>query len=770
MLLHRDISRKFVAAVLLHIGIAIAVRGEGTSTDAVPRRGSASRVVSLPPVPRRIAVQPAGDVGAAGDAGRDAGAAQRSEGAAGSDPGPGPPTGAGRWERWRGENLSPDPSPATEVFEAGGAKHRRPTNAAPQEWRIEVQIPPADEAGRAEQSLDGNGGPRRMLGIVGIRLPAAARTVAGPADREPSVIGGRGVADHPADGPLPAGPRDGELRDLPPSAPAFGDEGVEAPVREARDGPESLGSEPIRGDAPARSAAVGVDAGTFAGGTDWIEATGTATSATAGSVGRGGDRLKYDPEGGPMFVPAPATPRGVDPLACPVPYHPGAFSPNAVNPLPSDLQRELAVYRGKYEIPTQRPLIEWWRPLYATGILPAPRPILGPTNLSKPHFYVYGDYRTGIGLNDIRCDDQSVWAFRANLDMDLQITATERIHAFIGPLDRGGDFTRIELGKNPRFVDRTDLRLDNLFFEGDVGQIWGGLTGTYAPFDLPISFGFLPLFYQNGIWAADNVIGAAVAVPSRNHPALLWSNYDITFFWAADQVDSDAFEGDNNAAEVFGTAWFIDAYDGYIEADYAYVQDDAGTQRSYHNVSIAFTRRYFHRISNAIRYIGNFGQDLPAGQRTADGHLILIENSWISSSPNTLVPYFNAFYGQGRTQSLARAGVAGGILNNTGINFETDGLTGYPTLDPTAVNTAGGAVGVQLHSADFRQQFVVELAGLAALGSPEFRNASGDQYAVGFRYQRALTNAWLFRTDQMYGWLRNDHDIRGSRFELRWKF
>jgi hypothetical protein len=354
--------------------------------------------------------------------------------------------------------------------------------------------------------------------------------------------------------------------------------------------------------------------------------------------------------------------------------------------------------------------------------------------------------------------------------MDLKLTATERIHAFMGPLDRNGDFTHVDFTHSLDYVNRADMRFDNLFFEGDAGAIWGGWTDQDAPFDLPFTFGFMPVFYQNGIWAADNVIGAAFALPSKNSPWLKWSNYDATFFWASDQINTDAFPGDNNAAEFFGTAWFIEAYDGYIEADYAFVHDDVGGQRSYHNFSVAYARRYFHRISNAIRLITNFGQDLPSDQRTADGHLLLFENSLISKSPNTLVPYCNFFYGQGRTQSLARANIAGGVLNNTGINFENDGLTGYPTLDATGVNATGTAIGVNILGADFQHQLIVEVAALTATGQPQFRNAAGDEVALGMRYQKPLSHAWIFRTDHMLGWRENAQDLRGSRFEFRWKF
>lgn len=59
--------------------------------------------------------------------------------------------------------------------------------------------------------------------------------------------------------------------------------------------------------------------------------------------------------------------------------------------------------------------------------------------------------------------------------------------------------------------------------------------------------------------------------------------------------------------------------------------------------------------------------------------------------------------------NLARAGGAGGVLRNTGLNFETDRLTGFPTLDPTARNTTGGAIGLQ-NLFSLEQQLVGEIA------------------------------------------------------------
>lgn len=474
----------------------------------------------------------------------------------------------------------------------------------------------------------------------------------------------------------------------------------------------------------------------------------------------------------PTFFAPPEYAPTFDNCARPAPFQNQDFLSAPLSPVPVDPLRESLIYRGKFPVEVQRPWVEFWRPLYTGGIYPPAKTWFGETNPMAPHFMVYGDLRTGVGVNRNSVGDARSWATRLNLDMDLKLTSTERFHCFMGPLDRGGDFTRLDFSNsnNIEFVNRTDLRLDTGFFEGDMGALLGGLQGTPAPFDLPFTVGLMPLIFQNGVWLEDAMIGGAFAIPARNSPSLGWANFDATFFAASDQITSDAFQGDNNAAQLLGTAWFIDAYEGYIEADYAFVHDDVGQNRSYHNIGAAFTRRYLTRLSNSIRFIGNFGQNRSSDQRTADGYLILLENSLITSYPNTFVPYANFFYGSGRPQSVARAAGSGGILRNTGINFESDGLTGYSTLDATGNNTYGMALGVNLLGNNFRDQLVLEAAMLGATGSPQFRVAPGDQYATGIRYQRPLSYRWLFRTDAMYGWQRNTEDVFGTRFEFRWKF
>ena len=457
--------------------------------------------------------------------------------------------------------------------------------------------------------------------------------------------------------------------------------------------------------------------------------------------------------------------------SCLVPYQPTDFAPVPYKAQPLNPQREIETYYGKTAVETQRPWVEWWRPFYTGGMYEPGVPVLSDVNLLTPSFLVYGDYRTAVGVHRDQGQNIRSWAHRLNLDMDLRLTGTERFHLFTGPLDHNGRFTRLDFSNgSAEFEEELDFQIETAFFEGDLGAITGSLIGDDAPFDLPFTCGLVPLLYQNGIWMEDAIAGFAMGAPWKHNRALNWSNYEATFFAGLNQITSPAFNNDNNAAAVVGTAWFIEAYNGYIETDYAYLDDLDGLDRSYHNAAIAYTRRYFGRISNSVRLIGNIGQSGPAVNRSADGALLLFENSLISAQPSTFVPYWNCFLGSGRPQSVARANGSGGILRNTGINFETDALTNYPTLNATGSNSYGGAFGLQILSADFRKQWVTEFAALDTYGDPALSAAAGPEYALGTRYQTALNNRLIWRIDLMNGWFDNTPDIYGTRTEIRWKF
>jgi len=455
---------------------------------------------------------------------------------------------------------------------------------------------------------------------------------------------------------------------------------------------------------------------------------------------------------------------------------------------PYERDAQVEIYGGKEVVDPQRPIIELGEPFYQVGPLNEGTNVLGKKNLLFGHLYAFGDWRTAVAYNDNGNGlEVGQIATRLNLDIDLGLTATERLHALFQPLQDDGQFTRCEFAGDAS-IDDCELEYDfdpqTAFFEGDLGAIAAGITGTYNSFDLPITAGFIPLIFQNGVWLEDAFIGGAAAIPSVNSRALDISNADFTVFGGADKVTAPGvIDAAGNVADsnvnIYGVAAFVEVLEGYVEAGYAYIDaEDALEGQDYHSATVALTKRYGGWLSNSLRVVGSFGQDDfgvdGAGGDEQNGVIFLAENSLITSKPYTLLPYFNLFLGIERPVPAADAT---GFLRNTGINFESDALTGFPFLDDSGQNAYGGAIGVQ-YLFDLQQQLVFEVAATRDLDdfSNEFDEIVGNQYAAGVRYQIPLSNAWLLRADAIYAYKEDvvDDDLDdnnfGVRTELRFKF
>lgn len=435
--------------------------------------------------------------------------------------------------------------------------------------------------------------------------------------------------------------------------------------------------------------------------------------------------------------------------------------------------------KDRHMIARPRPPVELGRRLYDRGLYPPSPTFFGAENPIGFHFMSFGDFRIAGAVNDNGKaapngkTEQSSVAARLNLDMDMQFTATERIHVFVRPLDKNGTFTsyQIDGGVKDKFVHKLDFNIDTFFFEGDAGAIGQGLSGHTNSLDLPFAVGRVPIITQNGVWIEDAFDGGAFSITAKNSPSLDISNMDFTFFAGFHKVATAA--DPTGKAKLFGMAGFADVLYGYLEYGYGFTAADV-SDNSYHNVTVAFSKRYHDHIANSVRLIGNFGQKGVAGVKTADGVLVLVENSLVPMrhfrgspvTPLNFVPYFNLFAGFKNPQSLARGGDAGGVLRNTGITFESDGVTGYPTLDPTAHDSYGGALGVEFLCTDLAHQIVFETATVQRRGN----SALGSQHSIGARYQQPFTPAWIIRFDAMKGWRQGQKDIFGVRVELRRKF
>jgi hypothetical protein len=441
-------------------------------------------------------------------------------------------------------------------------------------------------------------------------------------------------------------------------------------------------------------------------------------------------------------------------------------------------EKNVDIYGAKQNVATARPLIEVGREQYTAGEYSPENSFLGKNNLLIPGLAIYGDWRTAVAFNQNNGEDIAQIATRVNIDVDFKITGTERIHAFFTPLQDNAKFTRCEFGGGGVDEEKCILEFDpnpqTLFFEGDVGSIWAGLTGTESSFDLPVTAGLFPLFLQNGIWANDAVLGGAVSLTAKNSQQLGIPNYDITFFTAFDNVDNALIKSDvsanrnNNIANIYGVTAFIDAFDGYVETGYGLIQgvDDNVDGQLTNFLTAAYTRRYANTLSNTTRVFANFGD----GEQD-EGLLFISENSIISGLPSTLLPYGNFFVGFENPQPLVD-GNGAGLLKNVGISFETDALTGFPKLNDTGSNAYGGAVGLQ-YLFNLDQQLVFELATVQPFGDVVPGVGVADaQYAASVRYQIPINKDWLFRADATYQLVDNPdiEDNFGIRGELRRKF
>ena len=472
-------------------------------------------------------------------------------------------------------------------------------------------------------------------------------------------------------------------------------------------------------------------------------------------------------------------PPEIDPIARPAEFDREFFGSDPTYPdNVYDVAEQIKIYGGKTPFDEPRPILEWGYPLYTEGALGRTYTTFGEKNLLRPQLLVFGDFRSALAFNDNGNQEIGQLAARLNLNVDLKLTSTERIHMFLRPIDKNNNFLRHEFFGNDHgeFDFVLDGNIEALFFEGDVGAIQSGLTDKWSTYDLPIAFGFMPLLFQNGLWVEDAFIGGAFTIPAKNSPKFDISNMDVTFFAGIDKVTSAAIKNadgqiEDSKSNVFGVTTFIETREGYFEGGYGFIDDKRdGNQLSdfdYHNLTVSWTKRYGGKLSNSVRAFWALGQTPNGGNtQTADGFAILIENSLVTHKPLTLIPYANFFIGVDRPQPLVRGN--DGILKNTGIAFETDGLTGFPKIDSSGQDAYGFAVGIE-NLFDLSRQVVFEFATVQPFGG-QSETILGDQYALSARYQHNLNDRWILRTDAMIGILDNADNLSGIRLEIRRKF
>lgn len=466
-----------------------------------------------------------------------------------------------------------------------------------------------------------------------------------------------------------------------------------------------------------------------------------------------------------------------------VPFSKKYFKPDPVYKNEDySFEKQLEIYGGKYSNRVPFHLTILGRRMYETGNIPEGYTWFGKLNPIHPRLSVFGDWRVAAVHNDDGVENAAgvkdkfqELNTRLNLDVDFAITSTERIHAFFRPFDDGVNFTGFTFSddEEKNNTEAFDMIADTLFFEGDLGPILSGITGEYNHIDFPFAFGLIPMLFHNGIWVNDAFVGAGFTFPAMNSRSLDISNMDLTFFYGYDKLNSAVIQGDNNDddAKIVGFNWFADALRGHFEFGYGYTEDESDRDQSYHNTMLSYTHRWYDVANTSYRVLHNFGaEDLPGTTDTklADGTLVLIETSWQTSLPYTLVPYTNFFLGHKNPQPFASVNT---LLINTGIVFEGDNMSQFQTVENTANDTYGGAFGVQ-YLFNLDKQVVFEVATVQPLGGEKEldRNLLSAEYAAGTRIQIPLSNELIWRADSVYSIRQDQENIFSARMELRFKY
>jgi len=285
-----------------------------------------------------------------------------------------------------------------------------------------------------------------------------------------------------------------------------------------------------------------------------------------------------------------------------------------------------------------------------------------------------------------RIDAENIAAFAPQLalDVNLQLTARDRIHLLIRPFDHGvsGAPARPSRATQWRSDGQGQWKLD---FEPDRAWLeiepftWLS-SEDRVPLDILLAGGRIPLSFHNQYWLNEDVLGFAVSKNNIYFPVL--SNLNVIMFGAFDELN--AFDN----AKVAGLGIFID-YKGYfVETTFAYAFDHTvRDDRFFAGVSVS---KSLGLSGVAFRVLLNQADGVQKGPDL--GALFVIEferRLFFEGLGGEARLYANTFYG---TRNWATLG--GGSMGRQGFLFQPDRSVSVPTLISRGTDSGGAAVGL----------------------------------------------------------------------------
>lgn len=364
----------------------------------------------------------------------------------------------------------------------------------------------------------------------------------------------------------------------------------------------------------------------------------------------------------------------------------------------------------------------------------------------QPSLLVYGAFRSAFQSFESDGNNAIEWANRLDLNVNLNLSGTERLVVSMRPLDsETGRYTGYNFHpkKDDGGEEGFNARLTRLYFEGEIGEIFPGLdptdSGTY---DVSFSVGRQDLIAQDGILVNDIIDMVGITRNSLIFDGV--SNLRATGVYGWNHISRGNNSVGRNtvgySAQLFGLLLEADtALDNTLALDVFYVDDNLASNAWY--IGAAATQR-LGKLNTTFRVNASIPDhdDLPA---VGGGVLLLSQlSSTLPSSDN--VVYLNTFWNIDQFTSAARRPDQGNPLANLGILYGPVGMGRYgEPLGQPIQDTVGTALGYQMFFDGIDSQLILELGARTSTKSGRNEGVLG----FGARYQKAIGKHHILRLD-----------------------
>lgn len=312
-----------------------------------------------------------------------------------------------------------------------------------------------------------------------------------------------------------------------------------------------------------------------------------------------------------------------------------------------------------------------------------------------PRLDVDGYFRTQILDEQLKFPGykhfaRSLIAPEVDLEVNLKLTATQRIHAEFQPLD-GGLLRPTVYAIRPGGgwtvrTDRAGGEPATLFYEGEFLN-WLTPRDQY-PLDLNLAVGRFPLSFQNGILLNNIVDGFAI---SKNNIELgNLSNLNVIYFLTRGETQGgfmDPVQEQEERKNLTGVNFDADVYNYFVEGSFYYSYDNPQTTRFPRDLNRGFwglsVTRSFGNNGISLRALGDTGNE-----SQGNGQLFVLETGQQALGVYTYVNIFGA------TNWLSASNQFDAPLINEGILLTPDRLTPTPGLKASGAQEVGGIWGI----------------------------------------------------------------------------